>query len=220
MRKFRSIFSFLKYQKLECIDVYPITSRFLQQESFRHYKHLGQDFAMPIGTPLRSIEPGTVLKVVDYGKENIGKGVLVQWEDGRTAIYGHMSQTSVHPGDHVDVGSLLGYSGNTGHSLGPHLHFGLKEGGRFIDPSPYTPQIQSMNDPGHLQMLANHPIEHHVEHITQAGYTMADLFKGQMQSYMDFFHTLKLNFIHGLSMVDYTALFQHLAHVCLSLFGG
>lgn len=200
--------------------MYPITSRFMQKESFRHYGHNGYDFAMPQGTPLRSIQEGTVTQVVDYGRENIGKGVLVQWEDGKTAIYGHMSETTVHPGDHVDVGSLLGYSGNTGHSLGPHLHFGLKEGGKFIDPSSYTEQIQNMNDPAHLQMLVNHPIEHHVEQVTQVGYTMTDLFKGQMQAYTDFFHTLKLDFIHCFSVIDYSAIFQHLAHICLTFFGG
>lgn len=186
------------------------------------------DFAMVNHTPLRSIEPGTVLKVVDYGKENIGKGVLVQWEDGKVAIYGHMSQTTVHPGDHVDTGTLLGYSGNTGNvwprDAGYHLHFGLKEGGRFIDPSPYTDKIESMNDPTHLKMLASQHISQHinhpVEHIVQTGYTMSDLFKGQIQTYTDFLHSFKLDFIHYLSMIDLSGVLHHLLNICFIIFGG
>jgi hypothetical protein len=184
----------------------------MQKESFRHFPHNGYDFAMPIGTPLRSIQEGTILKVVDYGNTNVGKGVFVQWEDGKTAIYGHMSQTSVVPGQHVDVGTLLGYSGSTGHSTGPHLHFGLQEGGRFIDPSPYVDHIQNMNHLDTLtQLAANHAPSIH--HVVQTGYTVSDLFKGQMQSYMDFLSNFKMNFIHFISSIDYTVVIQHLQHI-------
>jgi hypothetical protein len=130
------------------LRMYKITSRFQQQESFRSQGHSGIDFAMPNHTPLRSIQDGIVEKVTHY-QDNIGNGVLVRWNDGKVAIYGHMSETSVNVGDKVHAGDLLGYSGNSGHVVGAnggyHLHFGLKENGHFTDPSPYIENIQNMN---------------------------------------------------------------------------
>lgn len=124
-----------------------ITSRFGQQEDFRDKPHTGYDFAMEKGEPIYSIQKGTV-RLVDYKTENVGKGVLVQWEDGKTAIYGHLSKfaESLKDGDTVERGQLIGYAGSTGHSTGNHLHFGLKnEYGEFIDGSPYIQDIQNMD---------------------------------------------------------------------------
>jgi hypothetical protein len=130
------------------LRMYKITSRFQQQESFRSQGHSGIDFAMPNHTPLRSIQDGIVERVTHY-KDNIGNGILVKWNDGKVAIYGHMSETTVNVGDKVHAGDLIGYSGNSGHVVGAnggyHLHFGLKENGHFIDPSPYIKNIQNMN---------------------------------------------------------------------------
>lgn len=129
---------------------YRITSRFLEKESFRTRPHTGIDFAMPENTPLRSIKDGIVERVVDFGSSNIGKGVFIKWQDGKVAIYGHLSKITVKQGDNVKAGDLIGYSGNTGHSTGAHLHFAVKEGGRFIDPSPYIDLIQNMNNPSFI----------------------------------------------------------------------
>lgn len=106
---------------------YRITSRFLEKEPFRSHPHTGYDFAMPEGTPIRSITDG-IIHLVDYGNKNTGKTIFVQWGDGKTAIYGHLSKFAVKEGQHVKARDLLGYSGNTGHSTGAHLHFGLKGG--------------------------------------------------------------------------------------------
>ena len=126
---------------------FQVTSEFGEFESFRSTPHTGIDFAFPKGEPLRNLQEGIIQKVVDYGHQNIGKGVFVKWSDGSTAIYGHMSKIIVHEGQHVAPGQLLGFSGSTGNSTGPHLHFGLKNNqGDFIDPSSYIPMIQNMND--------------------------------------------------------------------------
>jgi Peptidase family M23 len=130
---------------------YTITSRFMQQESFRSKGHSGIDFYMEEGTPLRSIQDGFISKIVDYGNQNVGKGIFVKWEDGKTAIYGHLSKFgSFKEGDVVHKGDLIGYSGHSGNVVGKtgnHLHFGLKseDGQRFLDPSPYINDIQNMN---------------------------------------------------------------------------
>jgi murein DD-endopeptidase MepM/ murein hydrolase activator NlpD len=121
---------------------YKITSRFMQQESFRSSGHKGIDFYMEEGTPLRSIQDGYISRIVDYGNQNVGKGIFVKWEDGKTAIYGHLSKFgSFKVGDKVNTGDLIGYSGHSGNVVGKtgyHLHFGLKseDGQRFLDPIP------------------------------------------------------------------------------------
>jgi Peptidase family M23 len=135
--------------KEKVLRMYQITSRFMQQESFRSKGHSGIDFYMEEGTPLRSIRDGYIEKIVDYGNQNVGKGIFVKWEDGKTAIYGHLSKFSTFKeGEFVQKGDLLGYSGHSGNVVGKtgnHLHFGLKENGHFIDPSPYINDIQNMN---------------------------------------------------------------------------
>lgn len=104
--------------------------------------HDGIDFAMPIGTPVITVDDGTVLiaqKNFDYGTT-----IIVQHEWGRT-YYGHLSSMDVSEGDSVRKGQRLGRSGNTGLSTGPHLHFGIRakkfdrDNGYMgkIDPAPY-----------------------------------------------------------------------------------
>jgi hypothetical protein len=130
--------------KEKVLRMYKITSMFQQQESFRIKPHSGIDFKMEIGEPIRSIKDG-VITIKDFGNVNAGKTVFVKWSDGKVAIHGHLNDFAVQNGQIVKAGDLLGHAGNTGFSTGSHLHFGLKEGGRFIDPSPYIENIQNMN---------------------------------------------------------------------------
>jgi hypothetical protein len=100
---------------------------------------------MPENTALRSIADGVVERVVDFGNTNIGKGVMIRHDDGTVAIYGHLNEVDVKPGQHVDAGDVIGLSGNTGHSTGPHLHFGLMDAqGNFIDPTPISEKVADM----------------------------------------------------------------------------
>lgn len=108
--------------------------------------HTGIDLAMGIGTKLRSIGDGTVSRVVDYGDKNIGQGVIIKLKDGDYAIYGHMSEVDVKPGQVIHDGQFLGLSGNSGNSTGPHLHFGLQDpSGHFIDPSPMLNHLEAVS---------------------------------------------------------------------------
>lgn len=184
--------------------VYKITSGFLQQESFRKYPHNGIDLKMETGEKLRAITDGKIL-VHDYGSVNAGKTVLIQGEDGRTYIYGHLSEFSVREGQIISKGELIGLSGNSGHSTGAHLHFGVKEGGKFVDPSPHVQFIQNMNDPHYLVNLPNKT------EILNQTYSMFEIFKDTSSSYSDLFQNLKLNLIYLIHSIDYT-MFIHCFH--------
>lgn len=84
--------------------------------------HDGIDFALPIGTPLFAVDEGVV---VWSGPGEYGTQVIVQHKWGKS-YYGHMSKTTVEKGFTVTKGGYIGYSGNTGKSTGPHLHFSIK----------------------------------------------------------------------------------------------
>ncbi|WHY93744.1 M23 family metallopeptidase [Neobacillus cucumis] len=107
--------------------------------------HSGIDLVMKENTTLRAIKDGIVDRVYD-GTGNIGKGLSIRLEDGTRAIYGHMNDVAVKIGDHVNAGQVVGISGNTGNSTGPHLHFGLKDStGHVIDPTPYADDLANMS---------------------------------------------------------------------------
>ena len=101
--------------------------------------HKGIDFRAPIGTPVKSVASGTVIKAgsasgygiavyVDHGVIN-GKHVVSE--------YGHLSKCNVKVGDKINAGQVVAKSGNSGHSSGPHLHLTIKENGKAVDPKKY-----------------------------------------------------------------------------------
>jgi hypothetical protein len=138
---------------------FKITSLFRSKEPFRTKPHTGVDIAMPEGTPLKSVDQGVVERVLN--DESIGKGVVIRLEDGKKAIYGHMSEVQVEPGHIVNVGEVIGLSGNTGNSTGPHLHFGMMQDGKYIDP------MEGTLDPhkGILWRVVESGIEHGKESV-------------------------------------------------------
>jgi hypothetical protein len=168
---------------------------------------------MNSGTPLKSIANG-IAHVRNYGNVNAGKTILIEDENGRTFIYGHLSQFKVHEGQHVHKGDLIGLSGNTGHSSGSHLHFGMKENGHFVDPSAYVPQIQHMND-----SISPVPITQHATQLADSEFSFHDLINGQMNVYSDLFHNFKLNIINLITSVDYSIVIEHFQHLLNFFFG-
>jgi murein DD-endopeptidase MepM/ murein hydrolase activator NlpD len=98
--------------------------------------HAGEDFAVPVGTPLASMSSGTVI----YAGAESGFGILVEvrYWDGTISYFGHMSKVSVNVGEVVAPAQIVGLSGNTGHSTGPHLHLEIHpNGGIAVDPLPW-----------------------------------------------------------------------------------
>ncbi len=99
--------------------------------------HMGTDFAAPTGTPVYAFEAGTVK---EFGmKGPAGNMIHLVHGGGIETYYMHLSGfgKGLKKGGTVSRGDLIGYSGNTGRSTGPHLHFGLKKGGTFVDPMKY-----------------------------------------------------------------------------------
>ncbi|MBT2382829.1 M23 family metallopeptidase [Streptomyces sp. ISL-11] len=97
--------------------------------------HTGQDFAVPIGTPVRAVGAGTVVSVGCGGP--FGISLVVQHEGGWYSQYAHLSALLAAPGTQVRAGQWIGLSGTTGNSTGPHLHFEIRtrpEYGSAVDP--------------------------------------------------------------------------------------
>ncbi len=91
--------------------------------------HTGVDFAASIGTPVMSALTGTVVGVANTdivrSCYSYGKWVMVRHANGLSTLYAHLSLQTVAVGDTVATGQIIGYSGNSGYSTGPHLHFGV-----------------------------------------------------------------------------------------------
>lgn len=100
--------------------------------------HTGVDLAVPTGTPVFSVGPGTVHSTSAEGA--YGKHILIRLPDGHYVLYAHMDRMSVAAGDRVEGGTRIGESGNTGNTTGPHLHLEVRKGadyGTDIDPVEY-----------------------------------------------------------------------------------
>lgn len=101
--------------------------------------HSGVDIAASIGTPVYNILDGVVAVAESNPKVNLaGKYIKVNLQDGAQTIYMHLSRIIVKAGQQVKRGQIIGYSGNTGRSTGPHLHFGIKKGWAYRDPTSFT----------------------------------------------------------------------------------
>jgi len=89
--------------------------------------HPGIDFGAPRGTPILAPLSGTVRATGDTdvvpGCYSWGKWTLLDHANGLSTLYAHQSVQSVTPGQAVKTGDVIGYTGNTGYSTGPHLHF-------------------------------------------------------------------------------------------------
>ena len=110
----------------------PITSGF----GYRWGRmHEGIDIGVPEGTPIRAAKAGNVVIAAYTG--GYGNYTCVDHGGGISSCYGHQSSYAVSPGDSVAQGEVIGYSGNTGSSTGPHLHFEIRVNGTAVDPLGY-----------------------------------------------------------------------------------
>lgn len=97
---------------------------------YRGRAHNGLDIGVPLGTPISAADDGVVFAVDNndrstWSKYQYGKYVLIKHLSGFASLYAHLSRQSVSVGQEVKRGDVIGYSGATGYSTGPHIHFGL-----------------------------------------------------------------------------------------------
>jgi len=120
---------------------YPITQHFGENPQWYPLTngHNGMDFGIPLRTPIYATLPGTVVRV-GTDASGYGNHVRIQHANNLLSLYGHLDEqnyATVAVGTAVTVGQHIGYSGNTGHSTGPHLHYEVREGSTAFNPEPY-----------------------------------------------------------------------------------
>ncbi len=97
--------------------------------------HSGLDIKAAHGTPVRAPAPGRIVFAGRGG--DYGVAVVVEHGHDIRTRYGHLSRTAVRSGQRVERGTVLGYTGNTGRSTGPHLHYEILVQGRAVNPRAY-----------------------------------------------------------------------------------
>ena len=97
--------------------------------------HNGVDMAAPSGSPILAAADGTVI-AASYSA-TMGNYIMIDHGSDLITIYMHASALSVSAGQEVSKGSRIGTVGSTGRSTGPHLHFGVRKGGAYVNPWGY-----------------------------------------------------------------------------------
>jgi len=128
------------------IKALPFPKKYLDDVSNTYTQHKnrtpasklpGTDVAMPVGTPIYAATAGLIVEADKVDNSASGKWVKVRGAKGVETYYLHLSKVLAKKGQRVAAGSLIGYSGSTGASTGPHLHFSLRIGGKLVDPAKY-----------------------------------------------------------------------------------
>ncbi|MFG2114268.1 M23 family metallopeptidase [Streptomyces sp. NPDC048718] len=111
------------------VSSYTLSASYNQGGAMWASKHSGQDFAVPVGTPVKSVGEGTVVKAGPNGGGDgpaYGNAIVVKHAGGTYSQYAHLSKIQVTVGQKVSAGQQIALSGNTGNSSGPHLHFEIR----------------------------------------------------------------------------------------------
>ncbi|MFF3612373.1 M23 family metallopeptidase [Streptomyces sp. NPDC002580] len=120
------------------VETYELSAGFGSGGERWAHRHTGQDFAVPIGTPVRAVGAGRVVKVSCGGA--FGIEIVIEHPGGYYTQYAHLAAVAVDQGQRVPAGQWIGQSGTSGNSTGPHLHFEVRvtpELGSSIDPVPW-----------------------------------------------------------------------------------
>ncbi len=114
--------------------------------------HKGVDISSPTGTPVKATAEGVVVFASWEG--GYGRLVIVDHGGGVQTYYAHLSEFSVHPGQVLTPGEIVGLVGSSGRVTAPHLHYEVHVGGAAVNPSMY------LANTGMYQPPAPKPIDH------------------------------------------------------------
>ncbi len=117
----------------------PVTSPFGKRDAPKEgasTDHKGIDIGIKTGTKVKAPADGTVTSV--YSNSAGGNQVIIKHSNGFQTGYAHLSKSIVKKGDKVKRGQVIAYSGNTGNSTAPHLHFSMRDPkNNYVDPQKY-----------------------------------------------------------------------------------
>jgi murein DD-endopeptidase MepM/ murein hydrolase activator NlpD len=114
-------------------NILPTAEGWLSKKFSEDHKAL--DISLKEGTPLYSTMDGTVFFAGD--REYLGKTLEIRNDEGFVIVYGHLSKILVREGQEVKKGQQVAFSGNTGMSDAPHLHYALQMQGTWVNPINY-----------------------------------------------------------------------------------
>ncbi|NMM89187.1 peptidase M23 [Rhodococcus sp. SRB_17] len=121
-----------------------------------HGGHDGVDFAVNVGTVLNAPTSGTISVAGPNDPGGYGTYIQLEADSGEQIQMGHLSETWVNVGQHVEVGAQIGATGNTGSSTGPHLHLRI-HGAGAVDPMSFLKSVGACNT-GSSSVVAPEPV--------------------------------------------------------------
>ena len=98
--------------------------------------HAGMDFTSPMGTEVYASGDGTIESVLS-SKRGMGNYIVINHGFGYSSVYAHLDRFNVRAGQKVHRGDVIGYVGNSGMSVAPHLHYEIKLNNVNVDPVNY-----------------------------------------------------------------------------------
>jgi murein DD-endopeptidase MepM/ murein hydrolase activator NlpD len=119
-------------EKVENITAYGFGQRldpFYKSNVF----HTGIDFAIPVGTVVVATGDGVVTRTLTTRRQ-YGMHLVISHGFGYESLYANLDQIRVHPGQKVKRGDIIAFSGNTGKSAAPHLHYEVRKNGKAVNP--------------------------------------------------------------------------------------
>jgi murein DD-endopeptidase MepM/ murein hydrolase activator NlpD len=122
------------------VDAWPLASAgfVTRAQSSGRVGHPGLDVAVPRNSEIRAAGPGVVREA---GEDAIyGQYALIDHGGGLQSLYGHASRIVVTSGERIGRAQIIGYTGSSGRSSGPHLHFEVRKDGIPVDPLQYVKQ--------------------------------------------------------------------------------
>lgn len=99
--------------------------------------HTGLDLAIPVGTPIIATGGGVVTRTLTKRRQ-YGKHIIISHGNGYESLYANLSEIRVYSGKHVKRGDIIAFSGNTGKSAAPHLHYEVRKDGKAVDPANFV----------------------------------------------------------------------------------